>query len=111
MASKNYNRPISNSRPNLDEVNKRHSICGSKMVGPANGIRNRQVFSVVNGAQDLAGPASSAGSDYGGALTEFTKEEVDALLNEKMKTKNKFNLKVSVPGHFRSHLCLKLVYE
>lgn len=76
------------------------------MVGPANGIRNtsnRQVFSVVNGAaQDLAGPAAS---DYGGAITEFTKQEVvDALLNEKMKTKNKFNLKVSVPSpHFGSH--------
>uniref|UniRef100_A0A165ZDW0 Kinesin-like protein n=2 Tax=Daucus carota subsp. sativus TaxID=79200 RepID=A0A165ZDW0_DAUCS len=63
------------------------------MAGPAHGIRNnRQVFSVVNGgAQDLAATnGSNAGSDYGG---DFTKDEVDALLNEKMKTKNKFNLK------------------
>lgn len=101
MASKNHNRPIS-KKLNLDKgfvvvVDKRHSIGGSNMVGPANAIRNRQVFSIVNGAQDLAvtggEPASSAGSDYGGATTEFTKDEVDALLTEKMKTKNKFNLK------------------
>lgn len=95
MASKRP--PISNTKPNLEDeqecvlvVNRRrHSIGGSKMVGPA-----RQVFSVVNGAaqQDLVGPA------YGGAITEFTKPEVvEALLNEKMKTKNKFNLKVSAP--------------
>lgn len=106
MASKNHNRPIS-KKLNLDKgfvvvVDKRHSIGGSNMVGPANAIRNRQVFSIVNGAQDLAvtggEPASSAGSDYGGATTEFTKDEVDALLTEKMKTKNKFNLKVSLLG-------------
>ncbi|KAL1821971.1 hypothetical protein ACET3Z_016840 [Daucus carota] len=99
MASKNDNRPISNNASTRSDeegfVNRRrHSIGGgSKMAGPAHGIRNnRQVFSVVNGgAQDLAATnGSNAGSDYGG---DFTKDEVDALLNEKMKTKNKFNLK------------------
>lgn len=54
------------------------------------------MFSVVNGGQDLAvtgGTTSSAGSDCGSI--EFTKEDVEALLNEKIKTKNKFNLKVT----------------
>lgn len=111
MASKNDNRPISNNASTRSDeegfVNRRrHSIGGgSKMAGPAHGIRNnRQVFSVVNGgAQDLAATnGSNAGSDYGG---DFTKDEVDALLNEKMKTKNKFNLKVVL---FGSHLLLFL---
>ncbi|KAL8130794.1 hypothetical protein AgCh_006927 [Apium graveolens] len=103
MASKRP--PTSNTtKPNLEDeqgcvlvVNRtrRHSIGGSNMVGPANGIRNnnnRQVFCVVNGAAAAAAAAQEdlAASDYGG---EFTKQEVDALLNEKMKTKNKFNLK------------------
>ncbi|XP_052208620.1 kinesin-like protein KIN-14N isoform X2 [Diospyros lotus] len=64
------------------------------MVGQANGSRSRQAFSVVNGGQDLGplgGPASIAGSDC--SSVDFTREDVEALLNEKMKTKNKFNLK------------------
>lgn len=66
------------------------------MVGQANGSRTRQAFSVVNGGQDLAvtgAPTSNASSDWG--TIEFTREDVEALLNEKMKGKNKFNLKVS----------------
>ncbi|KAK9071731.1 hypothetical protein SSX86_008160 [Deinandra increscens subsp. villosa] len=68
------------------------------MVGTANGSRTpvtpRQAFSVVNGGQDpglRSGPGSIAGSDCGGM--EFTREEVDALLNVKIRTKDKFNLK------------------
>ncbi|KAI3702946.1 hypothetical protein L6452_28700 [Arctium lappa] len=66
------------------------------MVGAANGGRiPRQVFSVVNGGQDpvmqLVGPGSSAGSDCG--AIEFTREDVEALLNEKIRTKNKYSLK------------------
>ncbi|KAJ9671975.1 hypothetical protein PVL29_025565 [Vitis rotundifolia] len=61
------------------------------MVGPANSGRTRQAFSVVNGGQENGGPPSSAGSECGSI--EFTKEDVEALLNEKMKGKNKFNLK------------------
>lgn len=68
------------------------------MVGPANGIRTRQAFSVVNGGQDLpmaggTGPGSSAGSECGSI--EFTREDVEALLNVKVKAKNKFDLKVT----------------
>ncbi|KVI10352.1 Kinesin, motor domain-containing protein, partial [Cynara cardunculus var. scolymus] len=69
------------------------------MVGTANGSRTpvtpRQAFSVVNGGQDpvlRSGPGSIAGSDCGGI--EFTREEVEALLNVKIRTKDKFNLKV-----------------
>ncbi|XP_057950155.1 kinesin-like protein KIN-14N [Malania oleifera] len=60
------------------------------MVGPTSNGRARQAFSVVNGGPDPA-PGSAASSDCGGI--EFTREDVDALLNEKMKGKNKFNLK------------------
>ena len=70
------------------------------MVGTANGSRTpvtpRQAFSVVNGGQDpvlRSGPGSIAGSDCGGGI-EFTREEVEALLNMKIRTKDKFNLKV-----------------
>ncbi|GMP56442.1 hypothetical protein CsSME_00020931 [Camellia sinensis var. sinensis] len=51
------------------------------MVGPTNGSRTRQAFSVVNGGQDLApanGLASNVGSDCGSV--EFTREEVEGLL-------------------------------
>uniref|UniRef100_A0A5B6ZFD7 Kinesin-like protein n=1 Tax=Davidia involucrata TaxID=16924 RepID=A0A5B6ZFD7_DAVIN len=106
MASKNQNKPPipntltppspSNNKYSVDEasVNKRRTIGVAKMVGPANGSRTRQAFSVVNGGQDLTaagGPASNAGSDCSGI--EFTKEDVELLLSEKMKAKNKFNLK------------------
>ncbi|CAK9317669.1 unnamed protein product [Citrullus colocynthis] len=66
------------------------------MVGtPTNG-RARLSFSLVNGGQELcltSTPTSIAGSDCGGI--EFTKEDVEALLNEKLKRKDRFNLKVS----------------
>jgi len=71
------------------------------MVGPrSNGIRPRQAFSAVNGRRESfplsappSAPASNAGSDVAGI--DFTKEDVEALLNERMKTKNKFNYKVN----------------
>lgn len=67
------------------------------MVGTATNGRSRQAFSVVNGGQDLdpnSAPASNAGSECGGI--EFTREDVEALLNEKPKRKDRFNLKVNV---------------
>ncbi|EXB50942.1 hypothetical protein L484_021170 [Morus notabilis] len=65
------------------------------MVGTAtkNG-RTRQAFSLVNGGYDMSpssAPPSNAGSECGG--TEFTREDVEALLREKPKRKDKFNLK------------------
>jgi kinesin family protein C1 len=67
-----------------------------KMVGTANNGRMRHAFSVVNGEQEgglNSAPPSNAGSEYGGF--EFTREDVYALLCERMKYKNKFNYKVS----------------
>ncbi|WJX44748.1 Kinesin-like protein KIN-14N [Trifolium repens] len=65
-----------------------------KMVEtPVNG-RIRQAFTVVNGGHDVgltSAPPSNAGSDYG--LIEFTREDVEALLNEKAKRKERFNYK------------------
>ncbi|XP_027342373.1 kinesin-like protein KIN-14N isoform X1 [Abrus precatorius] len=64
------------------------------MVGtPING-RTRPAFAVVNGGHDLgpsSTPPSNAGSDYG--IIEFTREDVEALLNEKAKRKDRFNYK------------------
>ncbi|XP_042490164.1 kinesin-like protein KIN-14C isoform X2 [Macadamia integrifolia] len=88
-------RSPSNKKDNIDEIpiDKRRKIGSGKMVGPANSGRTRQAFSVVNAGQDLAAgyPASTASSECGGI--EFTLEDVEALLNEKMKGKNKFDYK------------------
>ncbi|KAL9269046.1 Kinesin-like protein [Drosera capensis] len=86
----------------VDEVGRQKWVKvqgGETMVGTrSNGFRSRQAFSILNGGQDrvMAGamasaPASTAGSESGG--TEFTREDVEALVNERMKTKNKFNYK------------------
>ncbi|XP_045814377.1 kinesin-like protein KIN-14N [Trifolium pratense] len=60
---------------------------------PVNG-RIRQAFTIVNGGHDVgltSAPPSNAGSDYG--IIEFTREDVEALLNEKAKRKERFNYK------------------
>lgn len=72
-------------------------VSAEKMAGtPING-RNRQAFTVVNGGgHDLSpnsAPPSNAGSDIG--IIEFTRDDVEALLNEKAKRKDRFNYKVS----------------
>ncbi|KAL8239232.1 hypothetical protein R6Q59_015799 [Mikania micrantha] len=70
------------------------------MVKPANGGRiPRQVLSVVNGGQETiprAGPASIGGSDCG--AVGFTREGVEALLNERIKDKNKLTFKQEKQG-------------
>ncbi|KAI3755848.1 hypothetical protein L1987_55657 [Smallanthus sonchifolius] len=84
------------------------------MVGPANG--GRQVLSVVNGGQDpvmRVRPASIAGSDCG--VIEFTREDVEALLNERIRPKNKFSLKekcdVMTDYIKRLRMCIKWFQE
>ncbi|KAG8492556.1 hypothetical protein CXB51_009980 [Gossypium anomalum] len=65
-----------------------------KMIGTPNNGRLRLAFSLVNGSQDLgpdSTPVSHAGSECG--AIEFTREDVEALVSEKMKSKNKFNYK------------------
>ncbi|XP_073026079.1 kinesin-like protein KIN-14N isoform X2 [Primulina eburnea] len=76
-------------------MDKRRRIGNSKMA-PNTGTRaqTRQAFSVVNGGQDLppnSGPPSNSGSECG--LIELTKEDVEALLTEKPRVKNKYNYK------------------
>lgn len=74
------------------------------VVTPING-RGRQAFTVVNGGgHDLdpsSAPPSNAGSDNG--MIEFTREDVEALLNEKAKRKDRFNYKVSYSLRFQGH--------
>lgn len=87
------------SKYGTDEVtvDKKRKIANPRMPTAATGGRpTRQAFAVVNAAPDLApasGPPSTAGSDSS-PVFEFTKEDVEALLAEKLKTKNKFNTKV-----------------
>ncbi|XP_042066453.1 kinesin-like protein KIN-14N isoform X1 [Salvia splendens] len=93
MVSKNQNKapssPSKRKSSSIDEVSidKRRGIASTKMA-PNTGTRTqtRQAFSVVNGGQDLpplSGPPSNFGSDCG--AIDFTKDDVDALLNEKLK--------------------------
>ncbi|KAK9084926.1 hypothetical protein Sjap_025337 [Stephania japonica] len=76
------------------QVDKRRRIGGGRMVGQANSGRTRQAFSVVNGGQDQnsrGDSGSNVGSECGSI--EFNKEVVEALLNEKMRGKTKFDYK------------------
>lgn len=77
-------------------LEKRRRIGNPKIPSTATGARTRQALAVVNEVADVppaSGPPSNAGSD--GGIVEFSKEEVEALLTEKLKTKNKYNTKVS----------------
>ncbi|OMP04518.1 hypothetical protein COLO4_09555 [Corchorus olitorius] len=101
-----------------DEVSeeKGHRLEIGNMVGTANNGRLRQAFSLVNGSQDIgpnSAPASNAGSEYGGI--EFTREDVEALVSEKLRYKNKFNYKERCENMMdyikRLRLCIKWFQE
>ncbi|XP_008778969.2 kinesin-like protein KIN-14H isoform X1 [Phoenix dactylifera] len=114
MSSRNQNRPPptpvfdptpspSNKKENLDEapVDKRRKIGVGRMVCPATNPRARQVLSTVNAGPNPGGhgdhgagaaPSSDGGSS--GSGVEFTsREDVERLLGEKMKGKNKNDYK------------------
>ncbi|KAI5642204.1 hypothetical protein M9H77_00282 [Catharanthus roseus] len=85
-----------NSKYTVDEVSveKRRKIGVARMPPASISARaNRQALAERNGGGDLppSGPPSVAGSDCG--MIEFTRESVEALLSERSKNKNKFNLK------------------
>uniref|UniRef100_A0A7N0UX87 Kinesin-like protein n=1 Tax=Kalanchoe fedtschenkoi TaxID=63787 RepID=A0A7N0UX87_KALFE len=85
-----------------------------KMAGGAAAVRTRQAFAVVNGSTPNASQtASVAGSECG--AVEFTKEEVEALLNEKMKNKMRSSLKEQCDHKTdyirRLRLCIKWFQE
>uniref|UniRef100_A0A1J3GYY2 Kinesin-like protein n=2 Tax=Noccaea caerulescens TaxID=107243 RepID=A0A1J3GYY2_NOCCA len=87
------------------------------MVGAmANNGRIRSAFPVANGSKDLtsnSAPASTAGSEYG--PVEFTREDVEALLNERIKYKSKFNYKERCENMMdyikRLRLCIRWFQE
>lgn len=74
---------------------KRRRIGDAKLLpGTVTRTQSRKAFADVNGAQDLppSGPQNNAESNC--SVVEFTKEDVEALVNEKAKLKNKFDSKV-----------------
>lgn len=85
----------------MEEVplDKRRRIGMGKMVGPTtNSARSRSVLSAVNTALHPPGndPAcSDGGSSAGGGMEFSCRDDVERLLNEKMKGKNKTDYKVS----------------
>ncbi|XP_051124891.1 kinesin-like protein KIN-14N isoform X2 [Andrographis paniculata] len=94
MASRNKrNQP--SSPPQGSSLYKRQKIGNVKMPPNARTrMQTRQPLAVVNGGQDpppVSGPPSSASSDS--ELIEFSKGDVEALLNERLRLKNKFNYK------------------
>ncbi|XP_044462357.1 kinesin-like protein KIN-14C [Mangifera indica] len=97
MASRNQNRPPrSPTVKKEDEISldKRRKIRAERMAATNTG-RTRQAFTVVNKQDSSAATdmGSTEGSESGNV--EFTKEEAEALLNEKPKAK-KFDLKAKM---------------
>ncbi|XP_065618199.1 kinesin-like protein KIN-14C isoform X3 [Quercus suber] len=115
MASRNQNRPPRSPFTKKDgneevPLDKRRRIGAGRTVGPPG--RGRQAFSEVNSRQDVTATSdvgSGEGSECG--TVEFTKEEVEALLNEKLKGKKLDPLKVKLDNAIdyikRLKLCLK----
>ncbi|CAH8390031.1 unnamed protein product [Eruca vesicaria subsp. sativa] len=87
------------------------------MVGAmANSGRIRSAFPVENGSKDLtpnSAPASTTGSEYG--QVEFTRVDVEALLNERIKYTSKFNYKERCENMMeyikRLRLCIRWFQE
>ncbi|KAF3568288.1 hypothetical protein DY000_02017092 [Brassica cretica] len=87
------------------------------MVGAmANNGRIRSAFPVTNGSKDLtpnSATASTTGSEYG--PVEFSREDVEALLNERIKYKSKFNYKERCENMMeyikRLRLCIRWFQE
>lgn len=75
-------------------LDKRRRIGMGKMAGAPNaGARTREAFAELNAGQEVREPAP-AEREAGAGGAEFTMEDVDALLGEKIKVKNKFDYKV-----------------
>ncbi|MED6169497.1 Kinesin-like protein KIN-14C [Stylosanthes scabra] len=98
MASRNQNRPPrspSHKKAGSEELfsDKRRRIGADKMERQgATGSRTRTPFSSVNNRTDAASDAGTAEPSECGTI-EFTKEDVEALLNEKMKKGNPYDNK------------------
>ncbi|KAK6283651.1 hypothetical protein POUND7_002603 [Theobroma cacao] len=117
MASRNQNRPprSPSTRKEIGDENpldKRRRVGAvGRGVGLTGTGRTRQAFAVVNNRQDVT---TASNADAGNAEEcpnhEFTKEEVEALLNEKPKAK-KFDLRAkyehAADHNKRLKLCVK----
>ncbi|KAL6570718.1 hypothetical protein OROGR_000268 [Orobanche gracilis] len=93
MATFNQNKAPSSPSHNTYSVDK-VSVDRRRKMPLNTGLKVRKAFSVINGSPDLpptSVPPICSGSESG--VNEFTKEDVDALLSEKLKVKNKFNYK------------------
>ncbi|KAL8119523.1 kinesin-like protein KIN-14C [Apium graveolens] len=100
MASRNQNKPpprtpltkISNQDDGPND--KRRKVTTGRIMGSTAASRRRQATAVVSNRQDAAvgGNAESVNEELESVKVEFTKEEVDVLINEKIRAK-KFDLK------------------
>ncbi|KAK2644325.1 hypothetical protein Ddye_019520 [Dipteronia dyeriana] len=118
MASRNQNRPPPRSPSTKKEVvddipfDKRRKIGAGRTAVPTGTVRTRQAFAVVSNRQNAPQAASDVGSAEGSECgnIEFSKEEVEALLNEKPKAK-KYDLKAKMEQmtehNKRFKLCVK----
>uniref|UniRef100_A0A5B6YP98 Kinesin-like protein n=1 Tax=Davidia involucrata TaxID=16924 RepID=A0A5B6YP98_DAVIN len=122
MASRNQNKPPPrtplNKSSGVDDMplDKRRKVGTGRMIGPAITGRGRQAFAVVNNRQHIGMNAGDLGGTEGSecGAVEFTKEEVEALLNEKIKGK-RFDLKGKMEqmnDHIKKlKLCIKWFQE
>ncbi|XP_038894858.1 kinesin-like protein KIN-14C [Benincasa hispida] len=114
MASRNQNRPprspAKKDVPDDIPLDKRRKIAAGRILGPAAGARGRQPFVDVNNRQGVSANDACSTDDSECGTVEFTKEEIDALLSEKLKGK-KFDLKGKVDQitdhNKRLKLCIK----
>lgn len=81
---------------------KRRKVTTGRIMGSTAASRRRQATAVVTNRQDAAvgGNADTVNEELESVKVEFTKEEVDVLLNEKIRAK-KFDLKVSFIIYYR----------
>lgn len=95
MASRNQNRPP-RSPFNTVPSEKRRRVGVERMDRQGNTGRGRQPFASVNKGPE-ANRANDVVSTEGSecSIVEFTREDVEALLNEKFKKGNPFDSKVS----------------
>ncbi|XP_021719594.1 kinesin-like protein KIN-14C [Chenopodium quinoa] len=112
MATRNQNRPPKSpfhKKDGGEEIpfDKRRRIGGgTRLAGPTAASRARQVLSAVNSNnQDTASDTASVAE--GSEHVEFTREDVEALLNEKIKGK-KFDLKGKLEQISESNKKLRL---
>ncbi|KAH7545834.1 hypothetical protein FEM48_Zijuj01G0135800 [Ziziphus jujuba var. spinosa] len=117
MFSRNQNRPPRSPSTKKDvnddaPLDKRRRIGMSRTAGQMGNGPRRQPFSAVNSRQDVPAAADSSSTEVTeSASVDFTKEEVEALLNEKLKL-SKLDLKQKkmeqmVDINKRLKLCVK----